>query len=126
MTSLSPTETPPAADWRVYVLCAQWCGVCRDYQAFVTEQQVRAEQAWVWVDIEEHSDVLGDLDVENFPTLLVTQGHTLRFLGTVLPQPEVGLRLVQSLVQGSHYAMPDVQDQTRILQGLRQLADQPS
>jgi len=116
MTALPRSETTPLADWRVYVLCAQWCGVCRDYKVFVTEQQTQAEQAWVWVDIEDHSDVLGDLDVENFPTLLVTQGHTMRFLGTVLPQPEVGLRLVQSLVQGSVYALPALEGQAEIVQ----------
>lgn len=121
MTSPTPPVSAPPEDWRVYVLCAQWCGVCRDYRTFVTEQQARSDQGWVWVDVEEHSDALGDLDVENFPTLLVTQGASLRFLGTVLPQPEVALRLVQSLVQGSHYAVPALEDD--VVQALRQLAD---
>ena len=116
---MPPAETLAHADWRIHVLCAQWCGVCRDYRAFVTAQQAQSDQSWVWVDVEEHSDALGDLDVENFPTLLVTQGSTLRFLGTVLPQPEVALRLVQSLVQGNTYAVPELDEE--VVQALGQL-----
>lgn len=126
MTSLPTPETTLHADWRIHVLCAQWCGVCRDYRTFVSEQQSCAAPTWVWVDIEEHSDLLGDLDVENFPTLLVTQGDAVQFLGTVLPQPEVALRLVQSLQAGSQYTPPkidDLPDIVKALQGLGNTAD---
>jgi len=122
MIPMAPPSPGSAPAWRIHVLCAQWCGVCRDYQAFVTGQQSRPEQPWVWVDVEEHSDLLGDLDVENFPTLLITQGDAVRFLGIVLPQPEVALRLIQSLQAGSHYTVPQINDLCGIvkaLQGLR-------
>lgn len=104
--------------WRVHVLCAQWCGVCRDYQAFVREQQARGLEDWVWVDIENQAQVLGDLDVENFPTLFITEGPSLRFGGTVTPQPEVALRLIQSLREGNRYALPELDDAPGLLRGL--------
>ena len=108
-------------DWRVHVLCAQWCGVCRDYQAFVELQQRQSDAQWVWVDIEAQSDLLGDLDIENFPTLLITQGDALRFLGTVTPQPEVAERLLQSLLDGNRYPVADAGDLIEVIAALKTL-----
>jgi hypothetical protein len=102
----------------VHVLCAQWCGTCRDYRAFVQAQAQTAAEAWVWVDVETHADLLGDLDVENFPTLLVTCGQEPRFLGAVTPQPEVALRLVQSLHTSGASALPQVDDLPGIVRAL--------
>ena len=106
--------------WRVHVLCAQWCGVCRDYRPFVESQHTEA-QPWVWVDVETHADALGDLDIENFPTLLITCNGQPRFLGTVTPQPDVARRLLQALQDGNRYELPainDLADVTRKLAGL--------
>ena len=108
-------------DWRVHVLCAQWCGVCRDYSAYVEQQQRQSAAQWVWVDIEAHSDALGDLDIENFPTLLITQGDELRFLGTVTPQPEVAERLLQSLLDGNRYPLSDTGDLAAVITALKSL-----
>jgi len=108
-------------DWRVHVLCAQWCGVCRDYSAFVEQQQRQSAAQWVWVDIEAHSDALGDLDIENFPTLLITQGDELRFLGTVTPQPEVAERLLQSFLDGNRYPLSDMGDLAAVITALKSL-----
>ena len=110
--------TQPKQPWRVHVLCAQWCGVCRDYQAFVREQQAKGAEEWVWVDIENEARSLGELDVENFPTLFITEGEALRFGGTVTPQPEVALRLLQSLHEGNRYALPDIEDLPELIHGL--------
>jgi len=118
--STSSDATQPAR-WRVHVLCAQWCVTCRDYQAFADAQAQRGQEDWVWVDVETHADRLGDLDVENFPTLLVTQGGEPRFLGTVTPQPEVAQRLIQSLREGNRYALPELDDLPRIVQALKAL-----
>ena len=60
----------------VACLCAAWCRTCDDYQAaFAEVARAHAQARFVWIDIEEHSDVLGgDLDVENFPTLALLRG----------------------------------------------------
>ena len=120
MTDMNTPEQATAPAWRVHVLCAQWCGVCRDYRAFVDAPRAAAVQ-WVWVDIETHSEALGELDIENFPTLLVTEGAEVRFLGTITPQPEVAERLVKSLLSGNRYSLPQVPDLARTVQALRTL-----
>jgi hypothetical protein len=69
---------------------------------FVLPRQLRTargappRQDLVWIDIEDQADVVGDLDVENFPTLLLQRAGSVAFFGTVLPDPIVADRLVQS------------------------------
>lgn len=86
-------------DWLVACLCAAWCGTCRDYRA-VFEALAREQPAlrFAWLDIEDEADALAafDLDIENFPTLLVARGDDLRFLGTVLPHANTLARTLQA------------------------------
>ena len=83
-------------------LCAQWCGTCRDYLAVF--EALRADlgprAACAWVDIEDDDEVLGHLDVENFPTLLIARGDEVLFFGPITPQPQTLARLVQSAFAG--------------------------
>ena len=115
---MKTTDSSSEPVWRVHVLCAQWCGVCRDYRAFVDARPINSTARWVWVDIETHSDALGELDIENFPTLLVTEGDAVRFLGTITPQPEVAERLVKSLLSGNRYSVPEVPHLAQTVQSL--------
>ena len=82
----------------VACLCAQWCGTCRDYQAeFDRLAEAHPEICFVWIDIETHADRFDDLDVENFPTLLIEDGVTTRFFGTVLPHIAIAEHLLSDL-----------------------------
>ena len=96
-----PACPPAASGWWVVCLCADWCGTCRDYRAlFDALAPAYPGVRFVWVDIEDEADVAGDLDVETFPTLLVADGQTARFLGPLLPQAAVLSRLLESLQAG--------------------------
>ena len=71
----------------VACLCAEWCDTCRDYRAeFNALGKEFPRHRFIWFDIEERSEQLGDIDVENFPTLLVASGEQVLFAGTMLPQ----------------------------------------
>lgn len=80
----------------VACLCAAWCRTCDDYRSvFADVARAHGEARFVWIDIEEHSDVLGeDLDVENFPTVAMLRGADLRFFGTLLPHAATLTRMV--------------------------------
>ena len=107
-----PALPPAASGWWVVCLCADWCGTCRDYRAlFDALAPAYPGVRFVWVDIEDEADVAGDLDVETFPTLLIADGQTARFLGPLLPQAGVLSRLIESLQadQGSARADPQAQ-----------------
>jgi thioredoxin 1 len=81
--------------WTVACLCAGWCGTCTSYRAAFEQLAARHPgQQFVWIDIEDQADVVGELDVENFPTLLIQRGDTVAFFGTVTPEANVADRLV--------------------------------
>jgi thioredoxin 1 len=80
----------------VACLCAEWCGTCREYRVmFETLSQAHPEACFVWVDVETHSELVDDFDVENFPTILIEDGVSTRFFGTVLPQPRIVERMIE-------------------------------
>lgn len=84
--------------WVVACLCAAWCDVCRQYQpGFEALASEHPDKRFVWIDIEDQADVVGDLDVDNFPTILIQRGDTVAFYGTMLPEPRQVHRLMQSL-----------------------------
>lgn len=82
----------------VVCLCAEWCGACREYRPLF-EQVARAhpEFRFAWVDIEDHSDIADDFDVETFPTLLVANDSGTYFVGPLLPHAETLARLLGAL-----------------------------
>jgi len=95
------SETPAGAPaLLVACLCAEWCGTCREYEALFEAQAQRLDARFVWVDIEDHDEVLGPIDVENFPTLLIARGDTVLFFGTVTPHAQTLLRLVETAARG--------------------------
>lgn len=55
----------------------------------------------LWIDIEDQADLVGAVDVENFPTLLIARGEQVLFFGTVTPHLSTLTRLVQAALQGT-------------------------
>lgn len=88
--------------WVVACLCAAWCGTCNQYRSnFDTLASRHPDKRFVWIDIEDRADVVGDLDVENFPTLLIQRGDNVAFFGTVLPDLQLADRLIQAQAEKS-------------------------
>jgi thioredoxin 1 len=85
-------------DWHVICLCAEWCGVCRQWEpvfdALATE---RPDAAFAWVDVEDEDEAMGDVEVETFPTLLIAHRGRALFLGPVQPSPSQVSRLLAGL-----------------------------
>jgi len=52
-----------------------------------------------WIDIEEASDLVGDVDVETFPTLVVVGPEGVRFAGPLTPQPDTLRRLLRATIE---------------------------
>jgi thioredoxin 1 len=94
----------PAAETPLLVacLCARWCGTCGAYRAVFDTlgAELGAQAQFVWVDIEDQAETLGDVDVEDFPTLLVARGEALLFFGPLTPQPATLARLLRSALAG--------------------------
>lgn len=102
------TPAPDEQAWWVVCFCAQWCGVCREFRAaFDALAREHPALRTAWVDVEDEEAVVGDLDVETFPTVLVAGGGRVRFFGPVLPQASVLARLVAGLQAGEGGAAVD-------------------
>jgi len=90
------------AGWQVICLCAQWCGVCRQWNAVFDALKERfAQVAFEWVDVEDQAGAMGDVEIETFPTLLVAQGDAVLFFGPVQPSSVQVARLLDRLVAGT-------------------------
>jgi thiol-disulfide isomerase/thioredoxin len=93
----------------VACLCAAWCVACREYGATFAALagQFAADADFAWIDIEDDADALGDVDIENFPTLLIADSQGARFFGTVMPQASAAERLIRSALAASLAADAD-------------------
>ncbi len=84
-------------DLSVSCLCAEWCGTCRDYEAaFARLGERYPGTPFTWYDVEDDADIVGDLDIETFPTLLIRRAGHVVYLGPVLPDPAHAQRLIET------------------------------
>jgi len=94
------SNSAPEASRLVVCLCAQWCGVCRDYCTTFAQVQAQFPQIrFLWIDVEDEADLLHPLEAENFPTLLLAVGTAPRFFGPLPPQPMLLERLIRARLQ---------------------------
>lgn len=123
---LSPTlqtAFPGAPDlpvnW-VVCLCADWCGLCRDYGELFTQMAARYPGSrFAWLDIEDQAEVVGDIEVETFPTLLIADAGGTRFLGPLTPQAQTLSRLLDALAQPGQPATPHLPSTQALLRALQ-------
>src|SRR5512139_1213336 len=95
-----------AATIHVACLCAAWCRLCDGYRAVLESLADQFDRdgvavQWHWVDIEDEAELVGDLDVETFPTIVVADDLRVRFAGPVEPQRETLQRLLRATVIAS-------------------------
>ncbi len=88
--------------WVIACLCAGWCDVCKQYRSgFEALASEYPDHQFVWIDIEDQADLVGDLDVENFPTLLIQKNDIVAFYGTMMPEPRLIARMMEAQLSRS-------------------------
>ncbi|MEP6506274.1 MAG: thioredoxin family protein [Betaproteobacteria bacterium] len=122
LPSPSPFSSPsPAGPLLVACLCAQWCRTCDAYRDTLVALRdtmrlghPEAPMRFVWIDIEDESDLIGDLDIEDFPTILLARDDRVLFFGPVMPHAQTLDRLVRNAItehempSAAHAQSPDV------------------
>lgn len=98
---MSKALSPPF--W-IACLCAAWCRTCDDYRpAFARVAGEFAERGEAaaprWIDIDDEAALVGDLEVETFPMLVVGDADRVLFAGPLAPQPETLRRLLVQLLR---------------------------
>lgn len=110
--SVFTSASPPARmSLNVICLCAEWCGTCRDFRPLFDRVASHAPtDRFLWVDIEAHEALLDSvgIEIENFPTLVITPaaGATC-FAGPVTPFAETLERLCRAARAGDLVAGVD-------------------
>ena len=118
----SSTILPATHQTKLWVvcLCADWCGVCRGYQSVFEQMAAQYPHfRFAMLDVEDQADLLGDIDVETFPTLLLADAQHTRFFGALTPQPHTLSRLLDSLQSDGLQAVPHSPATRQLLQVLR-------
>jgi hypothetical protein len=93
--------TAEGAPLRILCLCAAWCHLCDAYAPVFDAALQRLRHDWPaltghWIDIEEQAELVGELDIETFPTLVLLCGAQVLFHGPLTPQAEVLERVVRA------------------------------
>lgn len=85
----------------VACLCAAWCRLCEDYALVLDAVTSERAAAGVglrreWIDIEDDAELVGDFDVETFPTLVIIGPDGVRFAGPLTPQADTLRRVLRA------------------------------
>lgn len=85
--------------WVVACFCAGWCGSCREYRPQLEAlAEARQDVRFFWVDIEDHADMMGELDIEKFPTITIQRGNIVAFYSCIHPDAKLAERILQSMM----------------------------
>ena len=101
-------EGAPAGSW-VLNACS-YCesgGTCREFRPTLERlAEARRDIVFAWADVEDDAELVGDLDVENFPTLALFRAGVALHYGVSLPHEAVVARLVETLAAAMPRAAP--------------------
>ena len=82
-------------------LCAAWCRLCDAYAEVFNPVLAALQLQWPqvvvhWIDIEDEAALVGELDVETFPTVVVATAAGVPFAGTITPQADTLQRVLRA------------------------------
>lgn len=80
----------------VACLCAAWCSSCATWhRTFADLAAEFPESCFVWVDIEDHSELVAEIEVETLPVLLIQSSAGVEFSGPIEPRASFLRALLQ-------------------------------
>ena len=116
LTTLRTRLGTTPESWLVACFCAAWCDTCEQYKPKLEAlADALPQHVFAWIDIEDHAELLGDVDVENFPTLLVRIGSRVVFYGPMLPHIGHLERLLESVNADSPAVNTELPDSPKLL-----------
>lgn len=99
--------------------CAAWCDTCTKYRhEFDALARQWPEHVFVWIDIEENPEYMGDEDVEDFPTVSIQSTAANLFFGTLLPYADH----LDRLLKNTDPSLPGIAGGPPLLRSLIQAA----
>ena len=100
----------------VVAFCAAWCDTCNEFRTVYESIAARRSDAtFVWLDIEDDEECVGDIDVENFPTLAIFRGTDPLHFGVSVPSETTIVRLIDALASDGSSTLANSVDAVRRL-----------
>lgn len=88
----------------VYLLCADWCGTCCAIKPEWVDIALPGF-AFHWIDIEDQADAMQDIEITDFPTVVVADAQgQIHFAGTVEPRTAQLQKLLRAKKPESSYS----------------------
>ena len=83
----------PHCELYVVVAAEAWCARCRDLRPeFEAIASLSAtHEIWLWLDLEDHAEFIGDFLPDSLPVLLEYRGNQFRSL-TLIEEPAASLK----------------------------------
>lgn len=104
----------------VACFCAAWCRTCDEYALVFDALKIEYANLaqFLWVDIEDQSVLMDNIDVESFPTLLIAEEHEIYFWGVSLPLASTTSHLLNRVIAGDRFnlATPEITELNQRLQ----------
>ena len=97
----------------VLVLGAEaWCGKCQTFRPHFDARAAKAEQneVWLWLDLEDHAEFVGDYLPEDLPQLIVYDDTAMVACQALEPTAEA----LEEALRMSMYARPSAASDTGI------------
>ncbi len=111
----NPADITPhctITDCLIICYCAMWCNICREYHSkFINLAKNIIQYSFYWIDIEQQPELLGEEDIDNFPTILIQIKEKTVFFGPITPKIFYLKRLLESFNQNSPMistGLPDI------------------
>ncbi len=80
----------------VACLCADWCSACSAWEdTFAALARNHPDDCFVWIDIDNHPDLVAEVDLETLPVLLIQDSSTTHFLGAIQPKSAIVATLLE-------------------------------
>ena len=107
----------PGARLVVLLGAEAWCEKCRVMRPLFESRasSTAPNEIWVWLDLEDHAEFIGDFLTDDLPWLIVHRGSALVFNGIIeatISSLEIGL--TEPSAQRTDAPVPDVR--ARLLQ----------
>ena len=94
----------------VVIGAESWCQTCRTLRpAFDALAHEQGDEVWLWLDLEEHAEFLGDFIPDDLPLLISYRGSSLTH--AAVPDGATALALSETLARHlriEHTAVPDI------------------
>ena len=106
---------------KLILFCAEWCGSCREFKAHFDSLKIEGLSK-LWLDIEDHSGLLDEIEIENLPTIfVVSEDGMSSYFGEIPPKKEFLEKILSDIGLNKIAPKPIDQNLIQLLRDIKEL-----